>query len=551
MKRGIMFILMFILLVYSVSAAVDFSYDTIDKGTLGYPRWKIFMDTDNSDKLWAVVGDPDHNWYYSTNGGLSWQGGFDVVSGYTLDQHVSLDGDSNDDLFFTYPSSSPSPGHGAIYLNKVSSPGTSSGDVGSPVTVFPVGGNARRSNIQVTNNYVWLFNRMIGTSSENVKYRRYDKNLNPVDPGFNYVHQTGDVDVRIGSTEYQDNPIVVIHYTGESSSGDDKLEYFIWNPDSSIFEQKSNSVIWEFGQFGCVVDSVSNDRTREYSFVVAGDIMHVVWSCNVQTVKHAWLDLSSDSATWNYDNLVSGFTGQDDSWFYTTMLTNHGNDIYAFYSLGGNDNSASSPLGASEIYYNKWDSIDGWNYAQDEKEVYSSIGTDYNINTLMNVNLDSDYIPVIWLHQFSSWQRYVRSERIFVDPITCDFDEVCELGSGETCANCADCEGEQADCDAEEICYDEICEPQFNNCIDGTLIETCSKSAEYGKPWYCSVDAQLIRDCTICGCSSNKPICDTGTGICKIRVKPTLNVHESIRGPRFAPPLDFFEMIKYLFTPIS
>ena len=133
----------------------------------------------------------------------------------------------------------------------------------------------------------------------------------------------------------------------------------------------------------------------------------------------------------------------------------------------------------------------------------------------------------------------------------CDFDEVCELGSGETCANCADCEGEQADCDAEEICYDEICEPQFNNCIDGTLIETCSKSAEYGKPWYCSVDAQLIRDCTICGCSSNKPICDTGTGICKIRVKPTLNVHESIRGPRFAPPLDFFEMIKYLFTPIS
>lgn len=72
---------MFILLVSSVSAIVEFPYDSAKRGTLGYPRWKIFMDEVDSNNLWAIIGDVDHHLYYSTNGGTSWGGGFDVRKG--------------------------------------------------------------------------------------------------------------------------------------------------------------------------------------------------------------------------------------------------------------------------------------------------------------------------------------------------------------------------------------------------------------------------------------------------------------------------------------
>jgi hypothetical protein len=491
MKRGIMFIFMLILLVSSVSAYIELpptpsSGYFSNTATLGYPRWKVFMDTDDNQKLWAIVGDDSDNWYYSTNGGQSWEGGFDVVSGYTLDQHVSLDGDSNDDLFFTYPSAYPSPGHGGIYLNKVSSPGTSTGDIGTPVTVFNVGGTTKRSNLQVTDDYVWLFVRWIGDASENVQYRRYDKNLNAVDPSFSHVYPVNDSDVRIGSTKYQDNPIVVVHYTGESSPGDEKIEYFIWDPVDEEFDKRGNSVVWDMSDFGgsCVVGS--SDRTREYSAVVAGDTLHMAWSCNQQTVKHAWIDLTNPSAQWSYSDIVSGFDSGGTYWLFTPMLTSHGENVYVFYAVGGAIDSYTSAAGVNEIYYNKWDPANGWNWAHNPNSHHLNwdVGRDFNTNTLMSVNLDSDYIPVIWTHKSSSYRYYVWSERLSVDPITggCDFDGDCEVSNGETCANCVDdCFGEQADCDPGEICYDGFCE---DGGFPGNLIENPSFELDIGYDFY-------------------------------------------------------------------
>jgi len=509
---------MLVLFVSSVSAIVEFPGSATERSTLAYPRWKVFMDDSNSDNLWSIVAGDDDNWYYSTNGGLNWYGGFDVHGSSTtmLDQHVSLDGDS-DGLYYTYPTYYADEGNGGIYVNKVSFPGTSTGDIGTPVQVFPVDGNKRRTNIQVTDDYVWVFLRD-ESSSDNVMYRRYDKNLNPVDSSFNLVHQTDSI-VRIGSTEYQGNPIVVVHDTNDRNAGQAKLEYFIWN--SGSFEQRSNSAIWNYGDFGCVV-STSSDRTREYSAVVAGDLLHVTWSCDIDNVKHAWLDLSIPGDSWNYNDLINGYSGGDTAWYFTPTLTSHGDDVYVVYAVGGAINSHTSSAGINEIYYNKWDSVNGWNWEHNPNQHHLSwdVGRDFNTNTLMNVNLGSDFIPVIWTHKTSSYAHKVWSERLDIVPaVDLCGDGVCDVVGGETCANCAlDCDNLQADCNVGFICDAGDCVEDVSFCLDGSLPNSCSNSVEYGKPWFCNGDSELIRDCPRCGCTVEKPSCDRNTGICGVKV---------------------------------
>ena len=120
MKSGVIFIFMLILLVASVSAYVEFPHaSNSDRPTLGYPRWKVFMDPNDSNNLWALIASSTYHLYYSNNGGQTWNYGFDVTD--NLDFHVSMDGDDNGDLFFTYPPAGSS-SHGPIYLNKISYP---------------------------------------------------------------------------------------------------------------------------------------------------------------------------------------------------------------------------------------------------------------------------------------------------------------------------------------------------------------------------------------------------------------------------------------------
>ncbi len=511
---------MLVLLVSSVSAVVEFPGSATERSTLAYPRWKVFMDESDNENLWAIVAGDDENWYYSMDGGLSWNGGFDVhgSSSVMLDQHVSFDGDS-DGLYYIYPTYYADEGNGGIFINKVDYPGTSVGDIGTPIQLFPVDGNKRRSNIQVTDNYVWAFIRD-ESSNDNVLYRRYDKNLNPVDAGWSYVHQTDSV-VRIGSTQYQGNPIVVVHDTNDRNVGQAKIEYFIWNPGTSSFEQRSNSAAWRYGDFGCVV-STSSDRTREYSAVVAGDILHVAWSCDIDNVKHAWLDLSVPGASWNYNDLINGYSGGGSSWYFTPTLTSHGDDVYVFYAIGGDIDSHTSSAGTNEIYYNKWDSVSGWNWAHNPNQNYLSwdVGRDFNTNSLMNVNLGSDYIPVIWTHKTSSYTYKVWSERVPIVPSNpCNNDGFCDVAGGETCSNCVnDCDGEQADCSAGFICDFGECIELVPTCLDGTPTNTCSNSFDYGKPWFCNKNNELVRDCSRCGCNVEKPVCDSRTGICGVKI---------------------------------
>ena len=77
---------------------------------------------------------------------------------------------------------------------------------------------------------------------------------------------------------------------------------------------------------------------------------------------------------------------------------------------------------------------------------------------------------------------------------------------GETCAGCLiDCEGEQADCGANQNCTNitgvGTCVVEAPSiCNDTTPVGNCSSSEEYGQPWYCNATGILIENCSTCGC---------------------------------------------------
>jgi len=78
------------------------------------------------------------------------------------------------------------------------------------------------------------------------------------------------------------------------------------------------------------------------------------------------------------------------------------------------------------------------------------------------------------------WWYWVDDIEVYAPINPCDSDGTCELSNGETCANCADCYGEQADCDPGETCYGGFCEPE----IQGNLIQNPSFELDQGIDFY-------------------------------------------------------------------
>ncbi|KKQ55398.1 MAG: Coagulation factor 5/8 type domain protein, partial [Parcubacteria group bacterium GW2011_GWA2_38_13] len=112
---------------------------SVDGGTLGIPRWKMFMDPANSNRLWALVADDHDQLLLSNDGGVSWTGFTDSASQTyasryageiraNIDYHASLAGDSSGNLFVVYPTS-PSPY--ALYFRRISAPANASSLIGS------------------------------------------------------------------------------------------------------------------------------------------------------------------------------------------------------------------------------------------------------------------------------------------------------------------------------------------------------------------------------------------------------------------------------------
>ena len=166
---------------------------SVDGGTLGIPRWKMFMDPANSNRLWALVANDHDQLLLSNDGGVSWTGFTDTASQTyasryageiraNIDYHASLSGDSSGNLFVVYPTS-PSPY--ALYFRRITAPANASSLIGNEWSA-PVDANYPKSgNVVVTDTDVWVFSRTsYETTAGNVRYSRYDKNGNLLSQGF-------------------------------------------------------------------------------------------------------------------------------------------------------------------------------------------------------------------------------------------------------------------------------------------------------------------------------------------------------------------------------
>jgi len=225
--------------------------------TLGFPRWKMFMDPIDSSRIWLLVADGHDQLFLSEDGGANWdyatnsnpnpyaEVNYSLEVESWINYHASLYGDKvpeafgsgyDVNLYVTYPSSSQD----QIYFKKISDPASSDSDISSQVLVLSSPGNVLRSNIVANEDYTWVFTRG-NDSAENVKFFRYDKNNNLVDSG--YVSNTGYDNVRIGSTlDVNGNPIVLIFYMGNQAN-QPKLKYFNWDDKSSSFVENFDSDI--------------------------------------------------------------------------------------------------------------------------------------------------------------------------------------------------------------------------------------------------------------------------------------------------------------------
>lgn len=403
MKRVLIFLFVLVFLTSSVLAETTVLSGigaTSDQATLGYPRWKMFMSPNDYNKTWITVSTPHDQIFHTIDGGQTWTGFSDTASntyssiyGGELtpyeDMHLALTGDNSENLFTI------GPGYGTTDLAYVPilSPATSTADI-EPITSISVDpGISKRANLVATDNYVFLITRTSSNAVGNVRYLRYDKNNNYVDQG--WVIQSPSTNVRVGSTLYQGNPLVVI-WNGDPPFD---IRYYLWNGNS--FNAPVDSLITEYGDStGCDRDL----RTREYSFTVAGDNLHVVWACTPTTVMHAYKQIGT-AGSWNYQEIVNN--PQQSYWFMTPILTSFGNDVFVFYTLEHNSNPDSS-----DIYYKRWNSTaQTWGT---QTAVTTDSNNNANPNTVPIVNPDSDYIPVIWLRGTSPYT--LLSERIPVTP---------------------------------------------------------------------------------------------------------------------------------------
>ncbi|MBT4835154.1 hypothetical protein HON86_00865 [Candidatus Woesearchaeota archaeon] len=412
------------------------------KVTLGYPRWKMHMG--QSGNIWVLNTDDRDQLFLSNDYGVTWDGLFDSLSegwdvenaaeiDYGMNYHASFAGDSVGNVFVTYPVDSSN----EIYYNKINAPANSDTDIESQIFVIDHPTNNMRSNVVTSANEVFIITRADNDISENVKYFRYTKDTDTlIESGF--VSNTGFDNVRIGATLYNGVPLVVLFYMGDDP-GKEKLKYFLW--DGANFFENSDSLIWSVGDFSCDI-SISDDRTREYSFVTQGNNLHVVWSCTEQEIKHAWKEIGVGSI-WNYDSVVSGQTEMESGGKrFIPILSNRGDDVFAFYTL-----HHSGVQEDSDIYYKKFSS-QAWG-----QEV--QISFDGNYNRLPNTAPDvyGDDIPVMWMSGTST--PYSVNLQMINDPAS----------AGPTCTD-SDSDNyylESIGCDSE---------PGFlghNDCDDGDI----------------------------------------------------------------------------------
>ena len=491
MHRILLFSQIIILLAVPVNAT-QLLESSSPSPTLGFPRWKLYMHPLNSSLVWLLSSDNRDQLWHSNDAGETWTAMSDLepdpydsiyasrVHPY-LDYHASMYGDSSGNLFITHPSPWTISGDNSsdIAYHIVHNPANTSNNIDPFKTIDVDRGIVGRSNIVANDQYFYIFSRTSGDATGNLRYLRYQTDGTYVDTG--WVSQTNLTNIRVGSTLYNNEPVVVIWYGVHPVA----LRYFLWNGNG--FDAPSDNLAWVWGDtLGC-----SNlVTTREYTLDVIGDILHLAWACDNDLIKHAYkrIDISD---TWSYDDIYYN-TNQD--WGLQPIFTHQNNDLYVFFTLqNGNQDD-------SDIYYRKWNSTNE-SWGPTIQLTFDGNNNEYP-NTVPFVNSDADYIPLAYVSGKSPYYlNYIRVNISAQAPIcdnngTCEASENCDncpndcLNVGEVCcgtiAYVGDC-CDDGDCSSMDTCVNHVCTAP-DPCEDGTcdpddncplLNDTCPDNSCY------------------------------------------------------------------------
>jgi hypothetical protein len=337
-----------------------------DGPTLAIPRWKGYMSESNPAHFWVTYANAStngNNIQYSTDSGSTWStNNIYVGNDGGLNFHVSLFG-KNEELYYTAPGAS-------IIFRKFNFPAHSNADRG-PLISIPGTNTSYRSNIMVQDNdRIWLFTRLTGDQSQNVRYSYSDNNGSSWTQGIAYA--TNNSEVRIGSMPYiNGNPALLVLYISSNRG----YEYYLWN--GSSFEAKNDHSIYP----------VNMSDTRSFTFNSIQDTtMHLIFGLG-NDLHHLWKNYNNGNGSWNHSIIDSSPYTSNNDWY--NISTVKGDKLYLFYSKKSN-----SAFSSSQIYCKIWSqSTQSWTAPA---LVSAAITANRDPNTCFHVPDTANYIPVFW-----------------------------------------------------------------------------------------------------------------------------------------------------------
>lgn len=346
-----------------------------DHSTLNIPRWKGYMSPQDFNKFWISYANSSTdggNLVYTEDGGQSWSTQTVQIdqSGW-MDYHLSMFG-SGEDLYFTWPGSS------SIEFRKFNEPSIAEDDRG-PLVNFSGTDNSHRSNVTVDGNgSVWVFTRLSGTPSENVRFRRTDNDGGSWTQGTAFA--TGADEVRFGSMPYVNgNPALIVLYLNDPRG----YEYYLWNGNQFVANEDRSIFGENMGYERAFTHNVIRDTT-----------MHLVFG-HENVLRHRWKDYQNGQGVWHDEIIDQSASTFGMEWYPTSTV--RGDELYVFYTK-----KSSSSDQTSRVYYAKWDQVtETWT---DPRLVSTNAANTYCIypNTCFEVPEHSNYIPVFWQSSGSS-----------------------------------------------------------------------------------------------------------------------------------------------------
>ncbi len=208
-----------------------------------------------------------------------------------------------------------------------------------------------------------------------------------------------------------------------------------------------------------------------------------------------------------------------------------------YISAGISVNPSLIPLGGTATIYIDFPQYNGhiWFYERNSNELISisiglNCGEECSGSQSLDMDFGYDYFPIgnykmaIFSRDSAKWV-YANFE---IGDNKCSDGTVygeCSTTKPEYCVNglltnnCDFC-----GCPSGQNCQaDGTCIPSATECYDNTLVGECSTST--GKPYYCGStagEAELIINCTACGCPEIYPECNPTDGTCGDVTTPNL-----------------------------